>query len=86
MKLGLLTKLDKKTSQSQKILTMTLCRQVATLFSFFEFMANFHLLRDRIPDEWSIKYTFLLRVTFYLTKLGTRIRKSLTQLSYYCFE
>ena len=40
----------------------------------------------QISDAWSIKLTFSLIVTYYLTKTKNRTKKSLTQLSYYCFE
>ena len=31
-------------------------------------------------------YNFIKSVTFYLTKVEKRTKKSLTQLSHYCFE
>ena len=31
-------------------------------------MANWELSQNRIPDAQSVKYTFSLKVTFYLTK------------------
>ena len=34
----------------------------------------------------SVKLTFSLIVTFHLTKIENRAKKSLTQLSSYCFE
>ena len=39
-----------------------------------------------IPDACFLKLTFSLIVTFHLTKPENRTKKSLTQLSYYCFE
>ena len=38
---------------------------------------------SRIPDAWSVKFTFSSTVTFYLTKTENRTKKSLTQLSYH---
>ena len=42
--------------------------------------------RSRIPGAWSVVLTFSLKATFYLTKTENRTKKSLAQLSYYCFE
>ena len=40
------------------------------------------------PDSrvQSVKLTFSLTVTFYLTKSENRTKKSLTELPHYCFE
>ena len=54
--------------------------------SFFGFLANLEQLGDRIPDTKSAKVMFSVIVTFCLTKTENRTKKSLTQLSYYCFE
>ena len=86
MKLGPVTKLDKRnTATSKKNLMMTSCRQIVTSWSFFQFMTNLQPSGSRIPDAWSLQLTFSLIVTFYVTKLENRTNKSLTQLSYYCF-
>ena len=60
---------------------LTLCRKIATSLLFFRFMANFGAI-------WkpAVKFTFSLTVTFYLAKTGNRVKKSLAQLSHYCFE
>ena len=39
-----------------------------------------------ILKSWSVKLIFSLTITFYLIKTGNRTKKSLTHLSYYCFE
>ena len=39
-----------------------------------------------IPDAWFVMLTFSLTVICRLTKTKNRTKKSLTQLSYYCFE
>ena len=75
-----------ETKQRQKKLTMTSCRRVVTSLSFFRFMANLEQPRSWILDAQSVKLTFSLIVTFYLSKTENRTKKSLTQLSYYCFE
>ena len=65
---------------------MTSCSIIVTSLSFFRFLTNLELFGSRIPDAQSIKLTFLLIVTFYLTKTERKIKKSLTQLSHRYFE
>ena len=40
MKLGSVTKLDKRNTETSKKLTMTLCLQIVALLPFFRFMVN----------------------------------------------
>ena len=49
-------------------------------------MANLEQFGNQIQDAWSVILKFSLTVTFYVTKTENRTKKSLTQLSYYCFE
>ena len=86
MKLGPVTKLDKSNKRTSEKLMMALCRQIAASLLFFQFMANLEQTGSRIPDAYSAKLTFSLTVTFYLTKTENRTKKSLTQLSHYCFD
>ena len=86
MKLGPVPILKRETRQHQKNLTMMSCRQIVTSLSLFRFMANLQQSGSRISNAWSVKLTFSLMVTFYLTKRENRTKKSLPQLSYYCFE
>ena len=76
MKLGPVTNLDKKKMAVSKKLTMASCRQIVTLLSFFRFMANLQPSGRRVPDAWSIKLTFSLIITFYLTKTESRTKKN----------
>ena len=62
------------------------CREIVTSLSFFQFMANLEQSESRIPDTEHVTHTFSLAVTFYLTKTDNRTKKSLIQLSHYCFE
>ena len=62
------------------------CWKIVTSLSFFQFMANLEQSGSQIPDAESAKLMFSLIVTFYLTKSENRTKKSLTQLSQYCFE
>ena len=83
MKLGPVTKPDIRNTATSKNLTITLCRQIVTSF---QFMDNLQPPGGRIPDAWSIKHTFSLITSFYLTKTENWTKKSLTLLPYYCFE
>ena len=49
-------------------------------------MANLQPPESRIPDAWSIKLTFSLIVTFYLTEPKNRTKKSQRQFLYYLFD
>ena len=86
MKLGPVTKLDKRNKTRSKKLIMTSCRKIVMSLSFFRFMFKLEQCGSRIPDAESAKLTFSLTVTFYLTKTKNRTKKSLTELSQHCFE
>ena len=86
MKLGPVTKLDKRNKKTSKKLTLTSCWKIVTSLSFFGFLANLEKSGGRIPDTESAKVMFSVIVTFCLTKTENRTKKSLTQLSHYCFE
>ena len=66
MKLGPVTKLDKRSKTGSKKLSMTTCQQIEMSLSFFRFMTNLEKCESRIPDAWSVKLTFSLIVTFSL--------------------
>ena len=84
MKLGPVTKLDRKNREMSKKLTMTPCQQMS--LSNSGLMTNLEQSGSWIPDVWSVKVSFSLIVTFYLTKTEYISGQSLTQLSYYCFQ
>ena len=86
MKLGPVTKSGKRNRTTSKNLTMISCQKIVSLLSFFRFMANLERSGSRMRDVQSVKLIFSLKVTFYLTKHENRTKKSLTQLSHYCFE
>ena len=87
MKLGPVTRLDKrKTALSKKKMMMASCQQIVTSIPFSQFMANLEQSGSWILDAWSVKLTFSLIVTFYITITENRTKKSLTQLLYCCFE
>ena len=85
MKLGPVTKLDKRNKTTSKKLTLTSCRKIVTSLSFFGFLANLEQSGGRIPDTESAKAIFSVIVTFCLTKPENGSIKSLAQLSHYCF-
>ena len=86
IRLGPVTKLDKWKRAKSINLTMSSCRQILTSLSFFGSLASLKQSRSRIPDAWSVRLTFLVTVTFYLTKAENRTKISPSQFSYYCFE
>ena len=80
------TKLDKRNKTRSKKLMMMSCQKIVTSLSFSRLLATLKQPRDRIPDTESAKNMFSLTVAFCLTKTENRNKKSLTQLSHYCFE
>ena len=85
MKLGV-AKLNKRRKKCQKGLTLTSCRQFVMSLSFFKIMVNLERQGSWIPDTYSVKLIFSLIKTFCGTRNESRTKKSLTQLSRYCFE
>ena len=58
LKLGAVTKIDKKNTTTLKNLMMTSCQQVVTPFSFFQLAARFEQPRSWIPYAWSVIFKF----------------------------
>ena len=79
-------KLTRKTRQRQTNFTMTSCQQIVMSLWIFPFIANLEQSESRIPESWSVEITFALTIIFYLTKTKNRTKKSLTHLSYHCFD
>ena len=84
MKLGPVTKLDKRNKTSKKFDEKS-CRKIVTSLSFFGFLVNLEQSGGRIPDTESAKVIFSVIGTFYLTKTEKKTKKYLTQLSHYYF-
>ena len=59
MKVGAVTKLDKKSTEKPKSLTMISCLQILTSLSFLKFLANLQPSKSLVPDEESKKIIFL---------------------------
>ena len=58
MKLGPVTKPDKRNKTTSKNLTLTSCQKIVTSFSFFGFLANLEQSGGRTPDAESAKVMF----------------------------
>ena len=86
MKPGSVTKLDRRNKIISKLFKMPSCWKIITSFSFFQYMANLEQSGSRIPNAWSVKLTFWLAVTFYLTKTENRTKKPRTQFSHCYFK
>ena len=79
MKLAPVTNFNKRNKTTSKNFDVD-------VMSFFGFLANLEHSGRQIPDTESAKVMFSIIVTFCLTKTENRTKKSLTQLSHYCFE
>ena len=86
MKVGLVTKLGKRKKQHQRKFAMTTCPKIVASLSFFQFFVSLEQSGSRIPDAESGKSMFSIIVTLHLTKIENRNKRSLIQLSHYCFK
>ena len=88
MKLGPVTKLYKKRKITLKIFDDDVMSENYDVIVIFSVYGQFGAIRN--PDSGgrvcNAKLMFSLIVIFYLTKTENRTKKSLTQLSHYCFE
>ena len=65
MKLGPVTKLNKKNKTTEKSLMMMSSQKIMTPSWFFVFLSNLEQSAGRISDTESAEVTFLLIVTFF---------------------
>ena len=79
MKLGPATKLDKRNTATSKKFDDDVMSANCDVIVFFPIYCQFAVI-------WKPNLHFSLTITFYLTKTENRTKKSLTKLSYYCFE
>ena len=91
MKLGPVTKLDKRNTATSKNVDGDVMSGNCDVIVFFLIYGQFAAMRKpysrrRIPDAWPMKLTFSFIANFYLTKTENSIKKCLTQLLNYCFE
>ena len=73
MKLGPITKLNKRNMAMSKNLTMTSCRQIVSSLSFFQFMAKFGAIRK--PDCGRMVCKSDIFINNNLTKTENRSKK-----------
>ena len=84
MKLGPVTKCDKRNKVTSKRFgndVMLANYNVIVFSDLWPIWSN-----SRITNAKSVKLTFSLRATFYLTKTENRTKTFLAQFSHYCFE
>ena len=86
MKLDPVTKLHQRNKTTSKKIDDDVMLENCDVIVIFGFLANFEQSGGRIPDTESAKVMFSVIVTFCLAKTENRTKKSLTQLSHYCFE
>ena len=86
MKLGPITKSYKIKKQCQRKLDDDIMSVNCDVIVVFSIYGQSGATGSRIPDAQIVKLTFSLIVTFYPTKTANRIKRSLTQLSHYCFQ
>ena len=87
MKLGPVTKLDKRNKTTSKKFDVDVMSENCDVIVIFRIFGQFGAVRrGRIPDTESAKVMFSVKVAFGLTKPENRTKTSLTQLSHYCFE
>ena len=88
MKLGLVTKLDKKNKTKSKTFDDDVMSKNCDVIVIFRIFGQFGAVwrPDSRHRAESAEVMFSVTVTFCLTKTENRTKKSLTQLSHYCFE
>ena len=82
MKLGPVTKLDKRNKTMSKKFDVVMSENCDVI----AFSQNLEHSRGWVLDTESAKVMFSVTVTFCLTNTANRTKKSLTQLSHYCFQ
>ena len=78
MKLGSVTKLEKRKDTRSKKIDDDFMPEIVTSLSIFQFMANMQQSGSRVPDAYPVKRVFSLIVIFYIPKTENRTKKSLT--------
>ena len=81
MKLGPVTKLYMRNTKSLKKIGNDVISINCDVIVIFTIYGQLEQSESRIPDAWSVKTINSLIVTFYLTKIENKTKKSVTQLS-----
>ena len=76
MKLGPVTKFDKRNKRTSKKFDVDVCRKIMTSLSFLGFLANLEQSGGPILDTESAKVMFSVIATFCLTKTENRTNKT----------
>ena len=80
MKLGPVTKLDKRNTSTSKKFVDKVMSANCDVIVFFPIYGQFAANLKPIPEAWSIKRKFSLIVTFYITEPESRTKKPLKNL------
>ena len=84
IKLGPVTKFNKRKKTTLKKFDVDVASENCDVIVIFHIFGQFGAAR--ISNTEPVKVMFSVIVTFCLTKTENRTKKSLTQLSHYCFE
>ena len=74
MKLGTVTKVDKWNTATSKKIDDNATSRKCDIIVIFTFIVNLEQFGSKIWDAWSVKFTILLIVTFYLRKTENRAK------------
>ena len=86
MKLGPVTKLDKRNKIISKNIVVEVMLENCDVIVIFLTFGQFEAVQRPDSGQRVRKFMFSVIVAFCLTKTENRTKKSLTQLSHYCFE
>ena len=86
MKLGPVTKLDKKNKTTSKEFYNDVISRNCDVIAIFPLYGQFGAIQKPDSGRITVKLMFSLTITFYLTKTENSTKKSPTQLSHYCFQ
>ena len=86
MKLGPVTKLDKKNKTTSKEFYNDVISRNCDVIAIFPMYGQFGAIQKPDSGRITVKLMFSLTITFYLTKTENSTKKSPTQLSHYCFQ
>ena len=86
MKLGLVPKLDKRNKATSKKIDGDVVSASCDVIVIFLIYGKFGAIGKSISGCIVCKTYIFIKKAFYLTKTENRTKKSLTQLSHYCFE
>ena len=85
-KLGPVTKIHKRNITKSKKFDDEVMSENWDVVVIFSSFGQFGVIRKPDSGRLSVELMFSLAITFYLTKTEDRRKKSLIQLSHYCFE